>query len=329
MQYIVYGAGAIGSGVGALLQRAGRGVTLIARGAHLEALQRDGLTLETPDGDERLKVRAVGSPAEAEIAAGDIVLLAMKTQDTAAALDTLASVCDPSTPVVCAQNGVENERLALRQFSNVYAMYVFSPCEHVSPGVARIYASAPAGILDLGRLPGGADERAEEIASDLMTAGYDSRPLDDPMRWKYSKLLDNLGNAVQALCGQDADSADADVINARARDEGLECYSAAGITYTSLEERRERTGALRLREVHGEFRPGGSSWQSLRRGTGTIETPYLNGEIALLGHLHGVPTPVNETLQMLAARAARDGAQPGSISAAEVAAEVERRLAPD
>src|SRR5215467_12909905 len=233
MRYIVYGAGAIGSAIGALLQRSGREVALIARGAQLDALQRDGLRLESPAGDETLSVSAVGSPAEAEIGSDDIVLLTMKTQDTAAALDTLASVAHTRTPVVCAQNGVENERLALRQFENVYAMYVFSPCEFVSPGITRIYATAPAGILDLGRLPGGADERAEEIASELMSAGYDSRPLDDPMRWKYSKLLDNLGNAVQALCGNDSEGSE--VLDARAREEALDCYSAAGIDYTSLE----------------------------------------------------------------------------------------------
>jgi 2-dehydropantoate 2-reductase len=322
MRYIVYGAGAIGSAIGALLQRSGREVTLIARGAQLDALQRDGLTLETPGGDETLSVSAVGSPADAEIGSNDIVLLAMKTQDTAIALDALAAVAHARTPIVCAQNGVENERLALRQFENVYAMYVFSPCEFVSPGITRIYAAAPAGILDLGRLPGGADERAEEIASELMSAGYDSRPLDDPMRWKYSKLLDNLGNAVQALCGSHDDGTD--VLNARARDEGIECFSVAGIEYTSLEERRERTAGLKLREVHGDGHRGGSSWQSLVRGTGTIEASYLNGEIALLGRLHGVPTPVNETLERLAARAAREGMRPGSMTAAEVAAEIER-----
>jgi 2-dehydropantoate 2-reductase len=322
MRYVVYGAGAIGSTIGAMLQRAGHEVTLIARGAQLESLQRDGLTLETPAGDETLPVHAVSAPAEARIGADDIVLLTMKTQDTAAALDTLAPASHTRTPVVCAQNGVENERLALRQFENVYAMYVFSPCEFVSPGITRIYAAGPAGILDLGRLPGGADERAEEIASDLMSAGYDSRPLDDPMRWKYSKLLDNLGNSVQALCGNDSEGSE--VLDARAREEALECYSAAGIDYTSLEERRERTDGMELREVHGEGHRGGSSWQSLVRGTGTIEASYLNGEIALLGRLHGVPTPVNETLQRLATRAAHEGKEPGSMTAAEVAAEAER-----
>ena len=61
----------------------------------------------------------------------------------------------------------------------------------------------------------------------------------------------------------------------------------------------------------GEWR-GGSSWQSLARGTGSIEAEFLNGEIVLLGALHGVPTPVNALLQRLALQAAVEGAGPGS-----------------
>jgi 2-dehydropantoate 2-reductase len=320
VRYIVYGAGAIGGTIGGLLRRAGSDVTLIARGAHLDALRRDGLTLEAPDGDFTLQVPAVGSPAEAEIGAGDLVVLAMKTQDTAAALEELALVCDPGVGVVCAQNGVENERLALRQFANVYAMYVFCPAEHIEPGVARVYSTAPRGVLDLGRVPSGSDERVGRIASDLEAAGFASRALEEPMRWKYSKLLDNLGNSVQALCGPDADDSD---LRPRAREEALRCYEAAGIDYASAEERAERTGALSMREVHGERHRGGSSWQSLVRGTGSIEAAYLNGEIALLGRLHGVPTPVNATLQRLALRAARDGSAPGSTTVEDVKAAID------
>jgi 2-dehydropantoate 2-reductase len=322
VRYIVYGAGAIGGTIGALLRRAERDVTLIARGAHLEALRRDGLTLEAPDGDVTLEIPAVGSPAEAEVGAGDVVLLSMKTQDTAAALDELAAVCDPGVAVVCAQNGVENERLALRRFAHVYAMYVFSPTEHIEPGVVRIYSAAPRGILDLGRVPSGADPRARQIAADLTAAGYESRALEEPMRWKYSKLLDNLGNSLQALCGADADVSDLDH---RAREEGLRCYEAAGIDCASPEERSERTGVLHIEPVHGERHRGGSSWQSLVRGTGSIEAAYLNGEIALLGRLHGVATPANDTFQLLALRAAREGAQPGSVTVEELAAAVDQR----
>ena len=67
-------------------------------------------------------------------------------------------------------------------------------------------------------------------------------------------------------------------------------------------------------------RQGGSSWQSLERGTGNIEADWLNGEIVLLGRLHGVPTPVNERLQAVANRMARDRTPAGSIAPEELAA---------
>jgi 2-dehydropantoate 2-reductase len=60
----------------------------------------------------------------------------------------------------------------------------------------------------------------------------------------------------------------------------------------------------------------------LYRGLGSIETDYLNGEIALLGQLHGVPTPYNRALQRVANRMARQGQQPGSVTLAELEAEV-------
>ena len=64
-------------------------------------------------------------------------------------------------------------------------------------------------------------------------------------------------------------------------------------------------------------RAGGSSWQSLARGTGTVEADYLNGEIVLLGRLHGVPTPANETARRLVQRAARQRTAPGSMTPEE------------
>jgi len=77
----------------------------------------------------------------------------------------------------------------------------------------------------------------------------------------------------------------------------------------------ERRGdVLRIQPIAGRHRSGGSSWQSLARGSGSIETDYLNGEIVLLGRLHGIPTPVNALLQRLANEAARERRKPGGSS---------------
>ena len=136
------------------------------------------------------------------------------------------------------------------------------------------------------------------------------------MRWKTAKLLMNLGNSAQALCGA-ADGL-GDLIRA-ARAEGVAALDAAGIPYASDEEDRVRRGNLLTMKPIGDApRGGGSSWQSLVRGTGAIETDYLNGEIVLLGRLHGVPTPVNVLLQRLAVQAAADRVQPGTYTPAEL-----------
>ena len=129
------------------------------------------------------------------------------------------------------------------------------------------------------------------------------------MRWKYGKLLNNLGNAVDALCGPDPD---ARVVHRRAWNEGAAVLAAANIAAVGPEEDAARRGdGFQWGGDAARSRPGASSWQSLARGTGSIEADYLNGEIVLLGRLYGVPTPVNLLLQQLAAAAAREGDAPG------------------
>ncbi len=106
--------------------------------------------------------------------------------------------------------------------------------------------------------------------------------------------------------------------------EGEACLDAAGIARVSVEEDQARRGDhISWRPIAGVRRSGGSSWQSLARGTGAIETDYLNGEIVLLGRLHGVPTPANAVLQHLARTLARMNGPPGSVHEDKVLAMVE------
>ena len=139
MRYVVFGAGAIGGTIGALLHRNGHEVVLIARGRHLEAIRANGLRFQTFEAEDRLQIPAVANPAEAEISAGDRVILAMKAQDAGPALRELSRVASPETSVLCAQNGVENERAALRLFSNVYGMYVLVFGAYLQPGVVQCF----------------------------------------------------------------------------------------------------------------------------------------------------------------------------------------------
>ena len=136
------------------------------------------------------------------------------------------------------------------------------------------------------------------------------------MRWKYAKLLMNVGNAAEALAGP---SARGSRIAGLARQEALAALAAAGIAFVSDEDFARRRGDLiRPQSIGDGPRPGGSSWQSLERGTGYIEADYLNGEISLLGREHGVSTPANDALRLAANRAARLGMRPGSPAAEEL-----------
>src|SRR5690606_20894804 len=113
-------------------------------------------------------------------------------------------------------------------------------------------------------------------------------------RSKHGKLLENLGNVLDAALGRGSEFQD---IADRARNEGRAAYRAAGIAWTEIDRNEpRRQGLFEPRDVPGASRTGSSSAQSLKRGAGSIETDYLNGEIVLLGRIHGVPVPVNEAL---------------------------------
>jgi 2-dehydropantoate 2-reductase len=134
------------------------------------------------------------------------------------------------------------------------------------------------------------------------------------MAWKYRKLIRNLGNGIDAVC---APGHGVDVLARLATAEGELVLAAAGIPAVTEAEDDERRGDI-LRSTKGPWQPGGSTWQSVRRGVGTVEIDYLSGEVVLLGRLHGHPTPVNELLRRTAVRMARDGAEPGSLDASDL-----------
>jgi 2-dehydropantoate 2-reductase len=316
MRFAIYGAGAVGGVIGGRLCEHGHDVVLIGRGQQLTAIRDHGLRLESPGGSATLHLPIVESPNQIAWANDDVVLLTMKTQDTAGALRDLAASAPAGIPLVCTQNGVENERLALRWFENVYGICVMCPAGYLTPGVVQAWSYPVSGLLDIGRYPSGSDETAKAIAAALSTSTFQSEVRSDIMRWKYGKLLMNLGNAIEALCGIPARSGP---VPAMARQEGIDCLSAAGIDFVPESEDKARRGdLLRIGVIEGKSRQGGSSWQSLFRQTRHIEADYLNGEIVLLGRRHGIPTPVNAALQRLANQLAASGRPPGSMTTEEL-----------
>lgn len=211
----------------------------MARSAHLDALREEGLRLATPLGTEVLPIPAVSGPAEV-------------------------------VPVVCAQNGVASERFALRRFRHVYGMYVWLPATHLEPGTVEAQGAPLAGLLQVGRYPAGTDPMAGRIGEDLTKSRLLAPVSADVIRWKYGKLLDNLNNAIEALCGHEYTgfgagprSEDAAELYHRTRAEGTSVLRAAGIAHASHAELAEVIGdRVRVGQVGGSARSGGSSCQS-------------------------------------------------------------------
>ncbi|HZO15538.1 MAG TPA: 2-dehydropantoate 2-reductase N-terminal domain-containing protein [Polyangiaceae bacterium] len=303
-RYVVIGAGAVGCAIGGLLARAGAHVAFVARGAGCEALRRDGVHVVTPQTSFVVRVDVLdGAPAP-----GDVVLLCVQSQHSA---EALAVVRERGLAVVCMQNGVATERIAAQSFARVYGAMVWSPLASPQRGCVRIYSEPPHGVVDVGCYPAGVDPLVETVTRDLRAAGFDARPDPQILRTKYGKLLVSVGNAVEALAGPKARGSP---LSDRVIAEALRCFAAAGIDYLPLEELLARVQSVKSLPIDGLHRSGGSMWQSLDRGAGSVESAFLNGEIVALGERHGIPTPLNRGLVTLSERAAREGWSPGSVA---------------
>ena len=317
MRFVVLGAGAIGGAVGAGLHQAGHDVALIARGEHYRAICERGLTFERPGRSVTLEIAVADAPAGLAWDGEEVVLIATKSQDTAGALADLRAAAPHATPVVCLQNGVENERIALRLLPNVYGAVVMMPTAHLEPGVVQAYGTRGLGVIDVGRYPSGADSVSDEVASAFNDAGISSQARPDIMRFKYAKLINNVLNAVDAIVEPGPAS---DELIRVAQQEGRSALTAAGIDFVAedVNDVQARWQRLGVQPIAGRPRAGSSTRQSLARGTPTLETDYLNGEISLIGRLHGVVTPVNDALAVLSDRHRRERRPAQTLPAGEV-----------
>jgi len=304
VHYVIYGAGAIGGAIGARLFTMGFPVTLIARGQHCEIIQRQGLRYRDTTRDERLAIDCVSHPKEVSWREDSVVIATMKGQDSESAFESLFAVSGDRYPIFCAQNGVANEALAQRYFSKVYAMLVVLPATYLTPGEVIHSAGTPGGLLDtygfnLNAMP----ETATEVAEALTRSGFASLANPDTMALKHAKLLQNLGNALDLVL-EDRDHSRE--IMRLLRQEALAVFDAAGRPCADATTSSARFNLVERGRVMGATRGGSSTWQSKARGQSRIETPYLNGEICLLGRQYGIPTPTNNLVMTWAFHAISD-----------------------
>jgi 2-dehydropantoate 2-reductase len=318
MRFVVYGAGAVGGVIAARLHLGCVDVQVVARGPHLEAIRANGLRFVTPTEETAVPVQAVGRLEELDVDGDTAVVVSVKSHQTAAVMRDVALSTPPDVTLVSAQNGVANEATMLRCRRHVLGVCVMLPSSHLEPGVVVQGSGNVPGMLDVGCFPDGADDRAQSVAVALRRGGFESVVRPDIMAWKYRKLITNLGNAAQAACPRDDDR---DRLTELARDEGERALAAARIPVITEEEDDARRGDL-LDTSAMRSRGGGSTWQSVRRRTGDVETDYLNGEVSLLGRLHDVATPVNDLLRDVAWRLVAAGAEPGSMRAADLLMEL-------
>jgi 2-dehydropantoate 2-reductase len=190
MRVIIYGAGALGCFFGARLQQHGHDVTYIARGAHLEAMQRSGLRVESRSGNFHLdEVDATDDIAR--VRKGDLILFAVKNYDVERAVSELPSLVGPETAIITVQNGVWAQPILADRFGaqSIFPGVVMLPADIREPGVIRTPAEAELGGITFGPYEGGASRKAEEIHEAFTKSGVPATLSQDIWRSLWEKFI--------------------------------------------------------------------------------------------------------------------------------------------
>jgi len=294
LKIAVMGAGALGGYFGGRLAQAGHEVTLIARGAHLDALRRNGLTIRSPKGDAHLPgIGASGDPAE--VGPVDTVLFMVKNIDVEPAAEAIRPMLTPETAVVTCQNGITAwERLAAA-----------IGAQHVIPGVARIPGhiakpgviahTAPFDMLTFGEAGGGISPRCEMLAEALTEAR--TTPV------LHENILIDLWTK---FCGQSTMASmttltGLDMGPLRATAESRALFRAAVEEAVAVARAVRPDMPADTAETVWGFLDGlpdhmhASMLDDLRNGK-PLEHEYLSGDLVRAGASHGVPTPIHSVL---------------------------------
>jgi 2-dehydropantoate 2-reductase len=291
MRIAIMAAGGVGGYFGGRMAAAGHDVHFIARGAHLAAIRRDGLKIESPLGNLHLtNVSVTDNPAD--IGPVEAVLFAVKLWDIDDAAEACKPLLGPGTVVVPFQNGVTSVDVLIRRLG----------ADHVAGGVAHIAAviGTPGVIhhngtmakLTVSELDGRRSERMDKLLSAFKDGGFDHVRADDIRRtiWEKFVFLSAL-SGLTALCRQPIGPIRDDP-DARALFEGAVAETAAVGRAEGI-DLAEDTLARTMAFTDGLPETMKASMLHDLENRRRLEVPWLSGEVVRLGRRHGIPTPVH------------------------------------
>jgi 2-dehydropantoate 2-reductase len=292
MRIAVVGTGGVGGGFGAAMARAGADVTFIARGAHLAAMQSQGLKVQGGRGETHVvPTRATDDPAS--IGPVDVVLFCVKLWDVESAGNAIKPLVGADTAVIPLQNGIDApERLI-----------PILGARAVMGGVAQISASIVApGVIQqvgtfmrmiFGELDGGRSKRGEELLALCLKAGFDAILSEAILTELWMKFILLAANAsVMALARQPIgvvrDDPDMRAVLVAAYRETVDVGHARGIALPA--------DALdKVLDFLGHAPPAMKPSMAIDLDRGNrLELPWLSGKVVELGRKLGVPTPTHD-----------------------------------
>lgn len=294
MRIAVMGAGALGGYIGGRLATAGHQVTLIARGAHLEALQSNGLRIQSPKGNLHLpEVDATNDPSS--VGKVDVVMFMVKNYDVEDAAHAIKPMLSAKTMVVTGQNGISAwERLGkIIGVEKVLPGVVRFPANIASPGVIR--HTAENDTVSFGEVDGLASKRCQNFKDALIEAGITTIIPDNIIHDLWTKfIVQSALSSMTALTRLDIGPLRDNPASRQLFLDAMNEADSVGravvpeLPLGNVEQSWKFMGNL-PRTMHA------SMLDDLNNGK-PIEVNYLSGEVVRLGELYGVPTPIHDVL---------------------------------
>lgn len=295
MKICMLGSGALGSAIGGVLTEGGADVWLIDRwAAHVEAINRNGLTLR--DGGADRVVRARATLSADGIAPVDLVVVLVKSFHTREAMEQARSIVGPDTVVMSLQNGLGHEEILAEVVGREKVLAGKTYVGGVLLGPGHAMAGVRGKLTHIGELDGRLTDRAQRIADEFTRAGLTTTVSDNIVGTMWDKLLINVATGALAAItrlpyGQLYAVPEIEACAIAAVSEAIAVAAASGIRLASAAPRDAWT--LAAEGMPPEFKT--SMLQSVEKGTMT-EVDYINGSVVRWGARCGVPTPVNSTL---------------------------------